>query len=221
MTTPAEQTTPEDAGAAEAPVITRLRPDQVEVAAEVLLRAFRGDPGTDYMFPNPRRQERIMRGMMVASLRFGLRWGEVHTTAGDPKGVAVWVSPPGKAALTYARLMRTGMLRPALACNPGELLRSLALGTHSGLLDLDLLRQPHWYLWILGVDPEAQGQGVGSALLRSMMGREDVRGRACALETMKERNVRFYKKHGFRVTGHGRAPFGGPEVWAMRRDPAP
>lgn len=199
--------------------MTRLRPDQAEAAGDILLRAFLGDPGVRYMFPNPARQARIMRGMLLASVRFGLRWGEVYTWGENPAGVAVWTPPPGKAAVTYSRLMRTGMLLPAASCNPAELFRSVLLGLCSGLLDVESLRTPHWYLWILGVAPEAQGQGVGSALLHEMLQRDDVRRHPVLLETMTARNVRFYQKHGFQVTGHGRAPLNGPEIWTMRRDP--
>src|SRR5688500_9110388 len=121
--------------------VTALAPEQAEGAAEVLLRAFAADPGVEYMFPNAKRQPRIMRGMLLASVRYGLRWGEVHTVAG--KGVAIWVPPPGKAAVTYTRLMRVGMLGSVLNCRPGEVWRSLVLGLHSGLLDAELLRKPH------------------------------------------------------------------------------
>ena len=35
--------------------------------------------------------------------------------------------------------------------------------------------QPHWYLWMLGVDPQHQGRGLGSELLRSLNAKADVR----------------------------------------------
>ena len=78
---------------------------------------------------------------------------------------------------------------------------------------------PHWYLAVLGTDPSAQGQGLGSAVLGS-------RARASAthdgvgayLESSKERNIDFYARHGFRVTAELRLPRG-PRMWAMWRDP--
>jgi hypothetical protein len=36
---------------------------------------------------------------------------------------------------------------------------------------------------------------------------------------MKERNVTFYKKHGFDVVVEGDIPNGGPHYWTMRREP--
>jgi GNAT superfamily N-acetyltransferase len=79
--------------------------------------------------------------------------------------------------------------------------------------------EPHWYLWVLGVDPPRQGQGVGSALLQPVLARADGEGLPCYLETQKERNVPFYQKHGFEVVVEDDLPDGGLHSWTMKRPP--
>ena len=79
--------------------------------------------------------------------------------------------------------------------------------------------RPHWYLSGIGTDPPAQGSGVGSALMRAQMARCDAAGEAAYLESSKERNVPFYERHGFRVTGELTVPGGGPTLWLMWRNP--
>ena len=39
------------------------------------------------------------------------------------------------------------------------------------------------------------------------------------LECTKQRNVAFYERHGFAVTGEIQVPDGGPVLWAMWRAP--
>jgi hypothetical protein len=39
----------------------------------------------------------------------------------------------------------------------------------------------------------------------------------CYLETFSEKRLAFYKNYGFRITGAGRIPGGGPNFWAMTR----
>jgi len=76
---------------------------------------------------------------------------------------------------------------------------------------------PHWYLAVLGTDPPAQGQGLGSAVLAPVLAQCDADGVGAYLESSKERNIAFYARHGFRVTEELRLPRG-PRVWAMWRD---
>ena len=49
--------------------------------------------------------------------------------------------------------------------------------------------------------------------------READRGLPCYLETEKERNVPFYKRHGFDVVVEVDLPKGGPHIWTMKREP--
>ena len=59
---------------------------------------------------------------------------------------------------------------------------------------------PHYYLSVLGTDPDQQGGGIGSALLAPVLDRCDADGVAAYLESSKESNVAFYARHGFTVT---------------------
>jgi ribosomal protein S18 acetylase RimI-like enzyme len=79
--------------------------------------------------------------------------------------------------------------------------------------------QPHWYLWVIGVEPERQRHGVGKALLRPMLERAAAEGAPCYLETHKERNVAYYQAFGFELVTEGSVPKGGPRFWTMRREP--
>jgi GNAT superfamily N-acetyltransferase len=71
---------------------------------------------------------------------------------------------------------------------------------------------------VLGTDPSAQGQGLGSAVLHPVLEQCDADGVGAYLESSKERNIGFYARHGFRVTAELRMPRG-PKLWAMWREP--
>jgi len=79
-------------------------------------------------------------------------------------------------------------------------------------------REPHWYLAVLGTDPPKQGRGIGSALLQPVLDRCDAEGAPAYLESSKESNVPFHRRHGFHVTEEVHLT-GGPTVWTMWRDP--
>jgi ribosomal protein S18 acetylase RimI-like enzyme len=76
--------------------------------------------------------------------------------------------------------------------------------------------EPHSHLGPLAVEPDAQGQGVGTRLMEHYCKELDRTGVAGFLETDKARNVRFYERFGFSVTAT--ASILGVENWFMRRD---
>ena len=77
---------------------------------------------------------------------------------------------------------------------------------------------PHYYLFMLGVCPAAQGKGIGGRLLADMLGRVDREGMTTYLETQNERNVRFYRKFGFEVAAEEPFPkLEGLRNWGMLR----
>jgi GNAT superfamily N-acetyltransferase len=49
----------------------------------------------------------------------------------------------------------------------------------------------HWYLLIVGVDPELQGRGLGSALFKEGLAKADESNCPCNLDTSEERNFAF------------------------------
>ncbi|MDZ7768084.1 MAG: GNAT family N-acetyltransferase [Woeseiaceae bacterium] len=78
----------------------------------------------------------------------------------------------------------------------------------------------HWYLALVGVDPDYSGKGIGSALLRPILEQADADGLPCYLETAEERNVAFYEMHRFETLRHGTLPDTAVEYWTMQRVPA-
>jgi GNAT superfamily N-acetyltransferase len=62
-------------------------------------------------------------------------------------------------------------------------------------------RYPHWYLPWLGVLPGRQGNGVGGDLLDAVLEYIDRSGLPVYLESPNPRNIPFYERHGFAVTG--------------------
>jgi ribosomal protein S18 acetylase RimI-like enzyme len=77
---------------------------------------------------------------------------------------------------------------------------------------------PHWYLFILGTEPAAQGRGLGSALLAQVLAGVDAEGGSAYLESSSEPNLALYGRHGFEVTSEVVIP-GGPRIWPMWPQP--
>lgn len=181
--------------------------------SRVLARAFADDPMVEWLVkPDARREERTAL-LFSAYLRLlSLPHGMAYTTD-DMVGGALW-SPPGQWQMGLAAQARflpaflgtTGLAR-APACYIGV---QQVLGAHP--------REPHFYLQVLGVDPEAQGRGWGSLLLRHGLAVVDAARMPAYLETMNSDNIAFYERHGFRVTGEVKVFGKNLPVWLLWRD---
>jgi GNAT superfamily N-acetyltransferase len=75
-----------------------------------------------------------------------------------------------------------------------------------------------WYLSIIGIDPAAQGQGIGAQLLMPTLTEADAAGAVCYLETFSPRNVMFYERLRFRSVASYLEPCTGAPYVIMRRD---
>jgi ribosomal protein S18 acetylase RimI-like enzyme len=179
----------------------------------MLTRAFDDDPVARWACPNDAMRPWMLERFHGARDRQMLRAGEIWMTEGG-ESAAVWAAPDGwrssgRDDLAFAR----SMLHP-------RLLRRTPLVGY-GLFGLERRhppRPPHWYLATVGTDPDAQGRGLGSAVLAPVLEECDRDGVGAFLESSKERNVDYYARFGFRVTEEVRLPRG-PRVWPMWRDP--
>jgi len=193
-------------------VVTAHDEDVPRLAA-VLGRAFADDPLNRHLVPDDARRAKQLPGGFADQLQHVfLPKGTVLTTP-DRAGAALWLGPEAQR-LTFAEQVRLlpGMLRLfGLRGLPGAM-RALAE------LDRRAPRERHWHLSVLGVVPERQGQGIGSALLRPVLDRCDRECTAAYLETSNPANLPLYERHGFAVRDQVDLP-GGLRLWTMLRAP--
>ena len=133
---------------------------------------------------------------------------------GEARGAAVWLGPDQALKWpinlsTVQLVLRLGGPRAVL-----RMLRSASMTERHHPRD-----RPHYYLFAIGVLPEAQGLGLGSALLRQVLRRCDDEGMPAYLENSREQNLPFYEGHGFRVQQQIRFARSAPPVWLMWREP--
>ena len=74
---------------------------------------------------------------------------------------------------------------------------------------------PHYYLGVIGTDPNAQGLGIGTQLLRAFCdaSASDPLSSGVYLETAQASNLKFYERAGFVETGRG--TLGSSTLWCM------
>jgi len=200
--------------------IRRATPSDIPTLTKVLASAFSADPFVDWLIPHDtKRTERMTRLFEICLTHLSNDLEECYTTSGL-RGVALWKGPDKWRTPKFEELR----LIPAYAQVTGW--RSLPRMVNA----FDYMREkheqhmpePHYYLFVVGVDPEHQRKGIGSRLLSPVLTKCDREGLPAYLETANIDDVRFYAKHGFAVCEHIATPHNGaPPAWFMRREPKP
>ncbi len=195
-----------------------LASSQVEQGAEILARAFQNAPDMKFFIGDNAKMldEKTLR-FYQAVIRVGLLYGEVYTTP-SMDGVAVWTSPETNN-FSLGILFRTGFLTAILSMGLKPMNRFMMATNYVQKLQEEAISGPRWVLVYLGVEPSKQGKGIGGLLIQPVLTRSDAEGIPCYVESADERNLTFYKRHGFSIIKQGQVPKGGPQVWIMVREP--
>lgn len=195
-------------------VLRTASADHVPRLAEALADAFISDPVYTWMLPRSSRLKARLRAMFTAEMeQYGLPQGTVWTTAGFDG--AVVALPPGAWEMpTSMTLTQALMWTRAFG-------RRLPLAARvQRAMEERHLREPHFYVRIIGVRTALQGRGVGSALMQPTLGNADSAGLPTYIEASSPRSAALYERLGFEHTDVLELPDGGPPVWLMRRAPA-
>ena len=190
--------------------VRRAAVEEMPRALAVIVAAFVADPVARFAWPSAesylQAMQRAVKEFAGASFAHG-----TAEVAEDFSGTALWlapgVEPDGEAV---EKVFRS-------TAEPRHLDDALKTFEKMGQSHP---REPHWYLPLIGVDPRAQGNGVGSALMRHALARVDDGKGLAYLETGNPRNIPLYERFGFEVIGEiqvGAAPVVTPMLRRPRR----
>jgi ribosomal protein S18 acetylase RimI-like enzyme len=187
--------------------------DQNELV-EVLACAFEEDPLTTWFVRHDIKRPSGLRQLFRWYLRETLPQGFSHACMNPPAAAALWMGPDQ----WKVSFLRQVLLLPEIVGVVGM------DAVVSRLRGIDILQRchphaSHYYLAVLGTHPNYQGRGVGSRVLAAGLRRCDDMHLPAYLETANPRNLPFYERNGFYVSGQVEIPYGGPLVWRMWREP--
>lgn len=190
--------------------------DRADVV-RLLDEAFRDDPVSSWVFPDAEHRRRRHGALMDGFLDLALSEGYVDV-AEDGSAVALWWSVPAGDDESADEDGEEGpaQLREAVEPDNARIEEIARLTGEAHPTD-----RPHQYLHMIGVSPERQGEGLGSALIGAVLERCDREGLHAYLEASNSRSRALYSRLGFRFTGNAIDLPDGPQLWPMWREPKP
>lgn len=188
--------------------VAKVDETQRERASGTLVLAFAADPFVRWIYPEPAQY--LVHFPPALEAFGGAAFAEETVwRLGDFAAVALWmrpgVEPDGEA--TVAHFLAT--------VAPEKIEDLMAVFAQ---MDEAHPTSGHWYLPWFGVDSALQGRGLGSELMRPGLEIVDRDHLPAYLDSTNPRNISFYQRHGFSVTGEWRAG-SSPPIISMLRDP--
>ncbi|MFE0982603.1 GNAT family N-acetyltransferase [Streptomyces rochei] len=195
--------------------------DDRDTVVRLLDEAFQDDPVSGWVFPGEEYRRRTHHRLMGAFTDIVLADGWIDLTE-DGAACALWLSVPGEEDASGepdeepAEDAEDVPAQVREAVDPdNERVESIARLTE----DIHPSGPAHAYLWMIGVAPERQGEGLGTALIASVLDRCDRDGLPAYLEASSERSKGLYERLGFACTGRVLHLPDGPRMWPMWREP--
>lgn len=170
------------------PSLRRAGHNDIDTVAGLINAAFFDDKVIGFLVPDPQRRGPVSQAWFDIFVRNAIDGhGQVVMTE-DASACAVWLdhTAPAEEPEHYdARLAElAGADLPQF-----QRLDKLMGDNHP--------HDPHWYLMLLAVLPDRQGEGLGSLLLEHTHTGLDKNGHAAYLEATSVRNKKLYERHGY------------------------
>jgi GNAT superfamily N-acetyltransferase len=182
------------------------------------MRAFWDFPETCHLLPRERARRRVLPRYLGSDARDAAAFGTLQCVSdeGSVVGAAAWLPPHAYPVSLRRQAAEAFHLLPIVPWSIGALRK--ALKGQAANRDQHAGCPPHYWLRAIGVDPDRQGQGVGTLMMRSLLDRADADYRGCFLFTATEQNAHWYESFGFTVLSTYHPTPEWPQVWAMWRD---
>ncbi|MFC1979083.1 GNAT family N-acetyltransferase [Chloroflexota bacterium] len=155
-----------------------MQKDQLKSASDMLARAFEDDLFFKILVPE--REEKLVKAahFFDFTLKIGIKYGEAYTTSPNLEGITVWM-PPESTNITLWRAVRCGAIPLIFRVGPRVLKIMNSADGYAERARKRLTPDRCWYLTLLGIDPNHQGKGHASALMKPMLKRIDGDGLTC------------------------------------------
>jgi len=192
----------------------QLTQDDFIPACNMLGDAFREDPIWSEIFKNQEEKFPLAFGVPI---KYTLKYGKIFAPTSDLEALAAWLPTP-YVNTTFWRFIRSGSILVAMKLGKDIGMQISKVFKQITKDRQNLMKGDYVYLYVLGVSPEKQGNGLGTNLVRKMQNNL-APNIPIYLETESERNVSFYERLGFEVVNKFQVPMLDLPMWEMVYQP--
>jgi hypothetical protein len=168
-------------------MMTQATLEDKEIVINILVNSFQDNKSVNYIIKQDKKRLFRIRKLMEYSFDVCLLFGSI-LLSNDKKGCALVLFPHRRKTTIKSILLDVKLVYYCCGIvNVGK-----ALKRESQIKALHP-KQPFKHLWFIGVQPDEQNKGTGSAILKEIIDDDT----PVYLETSTLKNLPWYKKFGF------------------------
>lgn len=171
----------------------RVDTNHKSLVVDILTKSFDDNKSVNYVVKQDEKREERIRGLMDYSFDVCNAFGDVWM-ADDDQACALVLYPDKKRTTPDAIMWDVKLALSVI----GLTRVGQVLGRESKIKAFHP-KMSFSYLWFIGVRPENQNKGKGSQLLNEIINHSERNNKPIYLETSVDRNLPWYKKHGFEI----------------------
>jgi ribosomal protein S18 acetylase RimI-like enzyme len=198
-------------------MIQQVGSQQYSLVADIIASAFYEDPVYRWLMRQDSEKENAYKSLFKTVLDDFFPKSIVYLDS-EHKSASVWTDSKDlpKASEMTGDMQARFLESVKYWCTEGWVDRFTYL---AGLQDDVHPSEPHHYLWLVGVCPDAKGQGLGTKMLSHHLAMLDDLHIPAYLENSNDANFRFYERLDFKQINTIEIEKGGPYLWGMWREP--
>jgi ribosomal protein S18 acetylase RimI-like enzyme len=162
-------------------------------AVSILTSAFDENKSVNYVVKQDEHRIARISQLMEYSFDYCREFGDVYISD-DSKACALVLFPDRKKTT-----LKTMFWDAKLASKVIGFGRVMQVLKRESLIKQNHPKAPITYLWFIGVDPQHQGKGAGSQLLKDVINMNEKKQRPIYLETSVDKNLEWYRSFGFEI----------------------
>jgi len=163
------------------------------LVVDILCASFKDNKSVNYILPQSGNMEMRLRRLMDYSFDVCNLFGNVFLSD-DRKAAALIIYPDKKRTTLKSTWLDIKLVIQCVGI--GNLFKAIK---RESAIKKNHPITPFSYLWFIGVKPENQNGGSGTALLLDILRHSRNQNRPVLLETSTERNLPWYQKNQFEI----------------------
>ena len=182
-------------------ILSKLVNDDMEFCVDLIARAFKNDPLFTHALSSDLEKRSFSRFLLEKSLILGA-YSIVIKDYTTTLGVASYEKDSGSVLKGLINMLRLDFLREIITLKSTLSPESFAFFNRYMRFTTSVRpKVPHYYLVFIGIAPEAQGRGLGRAIIEEIHARVDAdeTSAGIGLDTENEANVTYYEKFGYKL----------------------